>query len=209
MAKPVNLYQGPAPAAMGMMGQGILEAGANAARSIQSGYESMGRGLAGGIKAVGDAYQQYKDDEAKFDATKKMYKAFGGSLGEEERQGIDDIFADTSMSVREKNALAPTLMQYLGASNMQSQALAKQKAELDARMAQQAASDAEQNKRLGRQLDAQAMAPYQRAEAESLYGSPGGASNVFQPQSFGIAPPPSQPSALQEQFKNQFGRKGR
>lgn len=194
---------------MKYMGAGIIEAGANAARIMQSGSEAMGRGIAGGIKAVGDAYQQYKDDEAKFNATKKMYKAFGGALDEGARNEIDTIFADTSMSVREKNALAPTLMQFLGASNQQQQALAKQKAELDARMAQQAAADAEQNKRLGQQLDAQAVAPYQRAEAESLYGTAGGASNMFQPQSFGIAPPPSQPTALQEQFKNQFGRKGR
>jgi hypothetical protein len=156
MAKPINPYQGPAPEAMKYMGAGIMEAGANAARIMQSGSEAMGRGIAGGLKAVGDAYQQYKDDEAKFDATKKMYKAFGGSLGEEERQGIDDIFADTSMSVREKNALAPTLMQYLGASNMQSQALAKQKAELDARMAQQAAGDVEARKREMLRIQAEA-----------------------------------------------------
>ena len=141
MAKPINLYQGPAPAAMGQMGAGILEAGANIARTLQSGYESMGKGIAGGITAAGEAYKQYKEDQAKFDATKKMFKTFSGSLNEQERQGIDEIFADTSMSVREKNALAPTLMQYLGASQQQKQALEKQKAELDARMSLQKAGD--------------------------------------------------------------------
>ena len=124
-----------------MMGQGILEAGANAARITQAGYESMGRSLAGGVNAITESYKQYKEDQAKFDATKKMFKTFGGSLNEDERKGIDEIFADTSMSVREKNALAPTLMQYLGASNQQQQALAKQKAELDARAGLQAAGD--------------------------------------------------------------------
>lgn len=123
MAKPINLYQGPAPAAMGMMGQGILEAGANIGRTIQSGYESMGKGLGEGIKSaassVAGAYTQYKDDQAKFDATKKMFKAFGGDLNENSRKEIDAIFADTSMSVREKNALAPTLMQFLGAAQQQ------------------------------------------------------------------------------------------
>ena len=145
MAKPINLYQGPAPAAMGMMGQGILEAGANIGRTIQSGYESMGKSLGEGIKSaassVAGAYTQSKQDQAKFDATKKMVKTFGGSLNEDERKGIDEIFADTSMSVREKNALAPTLMQYLGASQQQKQALEKQKAELDARAGLQAAGD--------------------------------------------------------------------
>jgi hypothetical protein len=117
--KPINPYQGPAPAAMAQMGQGIAEAGANIAKITQRGYESMGQGIASGINAVGDAYQQYKDDEAKFNATKKMYKAFGGSLDESTRNEIDSIFADTSMSVREKNALAPALMQYLGAVQQQ------------------------------------------------------------------------------------------
>ena len=141
MAKPINLYQGAAPAAMAQMGQGILEAGARIGQTIQSGYESMGKGLASGINSAVSQYAQYKDDQAKFDATKKMFNAFGGSLGEKERQGIDDIFADTSMSVREKNALAPTLMQYLGAAQQQNQAMAKQKAELDARAGLQAAGD--------------------------------------------------------------------
>lgn len=135
MAKPINPYQGAAPAAISQMGQGVLEAGANIGRTLQGGYEAMGKGIASGITAAGDAYKQYKEDEAKFNATKKMYKAFGGSLDEKQRQEIDSIFADTSMSVREKNALAPTLMQYLGASNQQQQALTKQQRELDAAMA--------------------------------------------------------------------------
>ena len=141
MAKPINLYQGPAPAAMAQMGAGMAEVGANIGRTLQRGYESMGQGIAGGITAAADAYVQYKEDQAKFDATKKMFKTFGGSLNEDERKGIDEIFADTSMSVREKNALAPTLMQYLGASQQQKQALEKQKAELDARMSLQKAGD--------------------------------------------------------------------
>ena len=141
MAKPINPYQGAAPAAMAQMGAGILEAGANIGRTLQGGYESMGKGIASGITAAADAYKQYKDDQAKFDATKKMFKTFSGSLNEDERQGIDEIFADTSMSVMEKNALAPTLMQYLGASQQQKQALEKQKAELDARMSLQKAGD--------------------------------------------------------------------
>lgn len=126
---------------MSQMGAGILEAGANIGRTLQGGYESMGKGIASGITAAADAYKQYKEDQAKFDATKKMFKTFSGSLNEQERQGIDEIFADTSMSVREKNALAPTLMQYLGASQQQKQALEKQKAELDARMSLQKAGD--------------------------------------------------------------------
>lgn len=128
MAKPINLYQGAAPAAMSQMGAGLAQAGANIGQSLQQGYQSLGQGLASGVSAVADAYKQYKNDEAKFNATKKMYKAFGESLDEDTRKEVDSIFADTSMSIREKNALAPTLMQYLGASNQYQHDLAKQQA---------------------------------------------------------------------------------
>jgi hypothetical protein len=119
MAKPINLYQGAAPAAMSQMGQGILEAGANIGRTIQGGYESMGKGLASGIKAVSDAYSEYKDDQAKFDASKKLFKAFGKSLGETERNEIQGIFDDTTLSTRQKNAITPAVMQYIGAVQAQ------------------------------------------------------------------------------------------
>ena len=117
--KPYNPYQGPAPAAMGMMGQGLIEAGANIGRTMQRGYESLGQGISKGVSDAVSQYAQFKDDQAKFDAAKKMFKAFGGDLNENARKEIDGIFADTSMSVREKNALAPTLMQFLGASQQQ------------------------------------------------------------------------------------------
>ena len=119
MAKPINLYQGPAPAAMGMMGQGILEAGANIGRTLQGGYESMGKGIASGVNAAASAYKEYKDDQAKFDATKKLFKAFSGSLSEDERKNIQGIFDDTSISTREKNAISPAVMQYIGAVKAQ------------------------------------------------------------------------------------------
>ena len=170
MAKPINPYQGPAPAAMAQMGQGLMEAGANAARITQAGYESMGKSIAGGVNAITESYKQYKDDQAKFDATKKMVKTFGGSLNEQERQGIDEIFADTSMSVREKNALAPTLMQYLGASNQQQQALEKQKAEIDAALARTKFSEGAATGRTAAQI----AAGKEETAMKLLYGSGGG-----------------------------------
>ena len=187
MAKPINPYQGPAPAAMSQMGQGILEAGARIGQTIQSGYESMGKGLASGISSaassIAGAYNQSKDDQAKFDATKKMFKVFGKTLDETQRKEIDSIFADTSMSVREKNALAPTLMQYLGASQQQNQALAKQKAELDAAAA-----------RMGAQIASQEKMPFIQQAAGVLYGSPVGGS-TFAPTDFSIQPPRQNPFA--------------
>jgi hypothetical protein len=75
--KPKDLYSGPAPQAQAMMGQGLLEAGANIGRSIQSGYESLGKGIGAGIQAVGQAYANY--DTAK--ASNKMTETL---LGNEE-----------------------------------------------------------------------------------------------------------------------------
>jgi len=130
MAKPINPYQGPAPAAMAMMGQGLSEAGANIGRSLQSGYDSLGKGLAGGINAAVSQYAQHKDDQAKFDATKKLFNAFESYLpkqkdpetGKEFSPMADQIrsmFDDTSMSVREKNAMAPMLLNFLGNAQQQ------------------------------------------------------------------------------------------
>ena len=130
MAKPINLYQGSAPAAMSMMGQGIAEAGANIGRTLQGGYESMGKGLASGINAAASAYGQYKQDQAKFDATKELFNAFEDYLpkqvdpvtGKEFSpmgEKIKSIFDDTNMSVREKIQMAPMLMSFLGNAQQQ------------------------------------------------------------------------------------------
>jgi len=142
MAKPINLYQGPAPErVMAQMGAGISEAGARIGQTLQRGYESMGQGIAGGINAVAGAYKEYKDDQAKFDATKKLFKAFSGSLSEDERKNIQGIFDDTSISTREKNAISPAVMQYIGAANKQQQDLARLQKEIDARAGLQTAGD--------------------------------------------------------------------
>jgi hypothetical protein len=119
MAKPLNPYQGAAPAAMGQMGQGILEAGARIGQTIQSGYESMGKGLASGITAAASAYAQNKEEQGRFDATKKMFKAYESYLPQSTRDEIDGIFSDTTMSVSQKNAMAPMLLNFLAASQQQ------------------------------------------------------------------------------------------
>lgn len=201
MAKPINPYQGAAPAAISQMGAGILEAGANIGRTLQGGYESMGKGIASGITAAADAYKQYKDDQAKFDATKKMFKTFSGSLNEQERQGIDEIFADTSMSVREKNALAPTLMQYLGASQQQKQALEKQKAELDAAMAQRVFSEGAATGRQATQIASQEGQPMRQAVAGFMFPEerqPSAGTGMFGPMTV------PQQNVLQAQPQNTF-----
>ena len=131
MAKPLNPYQGAAPAAMGQMGQGILEAGAQAARTMQSGYEALGSGLAKGITSVANAYAQNKEEQARFDATKKMFKAYESYLPESARSEIGGIFEDTSMSTAQKNAMAPMLLNFLAQAQQQYGVNEQQKAAMD------------------------------------------------------------------------------
>ena len=108
-----------APSNMQFPTAAYLQASQNAAEMRARGMEAMGKGIASGISSVAGAYKEYKDDEAKFNATKKMYKLFGGSLDEETRKEFDSFFADTSLSTREKNAAAPAIMQFLGAAQQQ------------------------------------------------------------------------------------------
>lgn len=96
-----------------------LQASQNAAEMRMKGMDALGRGIAGGITSAASAYKEHKDEQAKFNATKKMFDVFGGYLDDVQKESIKNMFADTSMSVREKNALAPTLMQFLGASQQQ------------------------------------------------------------------------------------------
>jgi len=59
-----ELYSGAAPSAMGQMGSGLMEMGANVGRITASGYEAMGKGIASGISSVGQAYGTYKEKSA-------------------------------------------------------------------------------------------------------------------------------------------------
>lgn len=64
MAQPVKMFQGPAPEAMGRMGEGLSQAGANIGKFMQEGYESLGKGLASGITGAAQAYGGYQTAKA-------------------------------------------------------------------------------------------------------------------------------------------------
>lgn len=108
-----------APSNMQFPTAAYLQASQNAAEMRMKGMDALGRGIAGGIEKAGNLMQANKDEQAKFNATKKMFNVFGGYLDDVQKDSIKSMFADTSMSVREKNALAPTLMQFLGAAQQQ------------------------------------------------------------------------------------------
>lgn len=70
--KPREMYSGAAPAAMGMMGQGLTEVGANIGNIIQQGYAQAGQAIGQGLKTVGEAYGQYKSAKSSNDIFKIM-----------------------------------------------------------------------------------------------------------------------------------------
>jgi len=96
-----------------------LQASQNAAEMQMRGQEALGKGIAGGISSIGKAYGDYKEDQSKFDATKKMYSAFKSFLPEESQNEIEKMFADTGMSVKEKNQISPLLMNMIAQGQQQ------------------------------------------------------------------------------------------
>lgn len=164
MAKPINPYQGPEPAAMKYMGAGILEAGANIGRTLQSGYESMGKGIAGGINAAVGEYAKYKDTQSQVKAAEKSYNTIKDYLDPELRKGFDSqieaLNQDTGVSLRDKAAFWDQSNKTLGSFVSQGFQMNKQKAELDAAAARQGAA-----------LEEERMAPF-RKQAASLLNNP-------------------------------------
>jgi hypothetical protein len=108
-----------APSNMQFPTAAYLQASQNAAEMQARGMGALGQGLAGGIDSAMAVMQAHKEEQAKFNATKKMFGAFSGYLDDNQKKAVDDIFADTTMSIRDKNALAPALMQMLGAAQQQ------------------------------------------------------------------------------------------
>lgn len=136
MAKPINLYQGAAPAAMAQMGQGMAEVGANIGRTLQRGYESMGQGIASGVKAVADEYLKYKDMKSQVGAAEKSYNAIKSYLPPEVQKQFDSqiesINKDTNLSLRDKAAFWDQAKSFIGTSVGQAFQNDRQQKELDA-----------------------------------------------------------------------------
>lgn len=73
MAKPINLFQGPAPQAMAMMGQGLSEAGARIGQFEQQGMQALGQGLAQGLQGAAGAVSSLNTAKAANNVTKSIF----------------------------------------------------------------------------------------------------------------------------------------
>ena len=101
--KPREMYSGAAPAAMGMMGQGLAEVGANIARTTAQGSQALGQGIGQVGQAIGEAYADYKKMGSEIKASEGFYKSMkeGGYLPENMQTEIDatinsDAFKNSS-----------------------------------------------------------------------------------------------------------------
>lgn len=186
--------QTAAPSNMQFPTAAYLQASQNAADMRMRGMESMGKGIAGGISAAAGAFKEYKDDQSKFDATKKLYSAFKDFLPEESRNEIDKMFSDTSMSVREKNQISPLLMNMIAQGQ------------------QQQGKESIANIMAGNRLDVAAMknppraepVPFNIAPTEDPFDRPAGQASTAprptQSAPYMIQPPPqAQPQPVRQQ----------
>jgi len=104
MARPINLFQGPAPQAMAMMGQGLSEAGARIGQFQQQGMQALGQGLAEGLQGAASAVKDIKTAQAANNVTKSifsdrtMFKMFFPEGTEEQREKMLSSFNDTIKS---------------------------------------------------------------------------------------------------------------
>lgn len=91
MARPRELYSGPAPQAMSLMGAGIADAYANVGRIHGQGYQALGQGIAQGITAAAGAIGDYKKMQSQIKTSEGFYNTLkeGGYLPPELAKGID------------------------------------------------------------------------------------------------------------------------
>jgi len=133
--KPQDLYRGQAPAAMGMMGQGLMEAGANIGRTLQSGYQALGQGIGAGIGqaagAVAGAYQEKKKLDAQNKADEGFYKSMLPYFDEATRNDLaarhEDLLSDPSASALDKAAFYHSAKSYLAQGLQAKESAAKVK----------------------------------------------------------------------------------
>jgi hypothetical protein len=90
MAKPRELYNGPAPQAMSLMGAGIADAYANVGRIEGQGMQALGQGIAQGITAAASAYAGYKQQQSQA----KSYEGFLKNPLGRKLLNIDESTAD-------------------------------------------------------------------------------------------------------------------
>lgn len=109
-----------------MMGQGILEAGANIGKTLQAGYEGAGAAIAKGITSAASAYADYKKLKTEVAADEKVLGTLVSFMPENMKKLYNDtIHSDIPYS--EKAAMYKRAYEYIGGAVSQKQAIDKLK----------------------------------------------------------------------------------
>lgn len=116
MARPRELYSGPAPQAMSLMGQGIADAYANAGRIEGQGMAALGQGIAQGIGAIGQAYGDYKKMQSQVKSDTAAFNSFKDYLPPEFVQQQQALENDPKASLLDKQQFYQSAKGYLGAA---------------------------------------------------------------------------------------------
>jgi hypothetical protein len=144
--KSFNPYQGQAPSAFSQMGAGLAEAGANIAKSIQTGSSGFTSGIVGGINAAVNEYAKYKDVKSSVTSSEKAYETLRSFLPKEIQFAVDSqiesMGSDTGISLNDKRHFWEKTNSMLGAAVKQAMDIQKQQEADKAAMARQIASDA-------------------------------------------------------------------
>lgn len=99
MAKPTALFQGQAPQAMAMMGQGVAEGMARVGELYGKGMQSLGQGIGAGIESFADAYAKNKQINNTADAVRK----FAATMPDKDTEGsmgymLNEFLQDPQLS---------------------------------------------------------------------------------------------------------------
>lgn len=141
MAKPRELYSGPAPErTFAQMGAGIADAYARAGAIEGAGYQALGEGIAKGITGAASAYAGYakekKDMQSAVDADSKMFNAFKSYLPEQMQLDHAAMENDPNISLKQKYDYYQASKGWMGGAINQSYMMDRIKAQHPARPSQ-------------------------------------------------------------------------
>ena len=133
MARPRELYSGPAPQAMSQMGAGIADAYANAGRIHGQGMAAMGQSIGQGIQAGVSAYTGYKQMQSQVKSDTAAFNSFKDYLPAEFVQQQQALENDPKASLMDRASFYNSAKSYLGAAVGQSYKMDQIKAEVSGR----------------------------------------------------------------------------
>lgn len=128
MAKPRELYSGPAPQAMSMMGAGIADAYARAGEIEGRGIQAMGQGIAQGITSAASSIAGYLKETKQMESQNKSFENLLKNPAGQKLLGMDPASAEQFLAdAKQLNARDQNQMFNFALPNMMQQNFIMQK----------------------------------------------------------------------------------